>query len=88
MSEVYLTASEIYKIDELNDITILDYLDTVPAEKHELVLHLFRNKRAVKFSDVRLQETEAHLKWLMLEIHEKNSGQSTEAQEKNEIKYA
>ena len=64
MSEPYLTASEIREIDGLNDITILDYLETIPVEKHELVLHLFATKRAVALTETRLLESEENGKRL------------------------
>ncbi|MCL2253228.1 MAG: hypothetical protein FWC09_02185 [Lachnospiraceae bacterium] len=48
MNTVFLTADEIYEIDKLSEIDLPDYLLSLPAEKRELVSHIFSKNRSVK----------------------------------------
>jgi len=48
MDEAYLTANEIYAIDQLTETDFPDYLLSLPPEKQDLVLHIFSKNRAAK----------------------------------------
>jgi len=48
MENAYLTAEEIYAIDNLTENNLADYLSPLPNEKKELVSHIFSKNRSVK----------------------------------------
>jgi hypothetical protein len=60
MSEAYLTAEEIYAIDDLTDITLGDYITPLPKEKKELVLHYFAKIRTLRLVRVVLEERDEY----------------------------
>ncbi|MCL2015089.1 MAG: hypothetical protein FWG68_02450 [Defluviitaleaceae bacterium] len=57
-TEPYLTAKEIYEIDQISDITLGDYLASLPTEKKELAVHIFNKNRNIKMLQVIYEETE------------------------------
>ena len=61
MSETYLTAKEILEIDNLNPITLPAYLENLPSQKHDLVIHLFsKNNAHKKLQVIYLETKESH----------------------------
>jgi hypothetical protein len=56
MSEAYLTAEEIYAIDDLTDDTVGDFIALLAPEKRELVLHYFGKIRNLRLTRVLLDE--------------------------------
>jgi hypothetical protein len=61
MDKAYLTADEIYAIDNLTDATLVDFISTLPQEKKELVLHVFAKIRNLNVSKVLLGERDEHI---------------------------
>jgi hypothetical protein len=60
MDKAYLTADEIYAIDNLDDVSLVDFISPLPQEKKELVLHVFSKIRNLRLSRVLLAESEEH----------------------------
>jgi hypothetical protein len=56
MSQAFLTAEEMYAIDELTDVSLGDYIAALPREKKELVLHYFAKIRTLRLTRVVLEE--------------------------------
>ena len=52
MDSAYLTADEIYAIDNLTEDNLLDFIALFPSEKKELVLHLFSKNRSIQVIEV------------------------------------
>ncbi|MCL2500058.1 MAG: hypothetical protein FWE90_06935 [Defluviitaleaceae bacterium] len=48
MGTVFLTADEIYAIDELTEVDLPDHLLSLPVDKRELVSHIFTKNRSVR----------------------------------------
>ena len=65
VNELYLTESEIYEIDKLTEVSLVDYLLTLPLEKRELALHIFAKNRALVAWKVVLDEHEEGKKKLL-----------------------
>ena len=57
MKNTYLTAEEIYAIDELTENNLADYLSTLPQEKKELVSHIFSKNRSLKMLKIVADES-------------------------------
>jgi len=65
MNETYLTAEEIYAIDNLTEDKLLDFIALFPSEKKELVSHLFSKNRSVQVLEVLANERDEHNKQLI-----------------------
>jgi len=65
MDTVYLTADEIYAIDNLTDDKILEFVATFPQAKKELVSHLFSKNRSVQVLEVLASERDENNKRLV-----------------------
>ncbi|MCL2574304.1 MAG: nucleotidyltransferase domain-containing protein [Defluviitaleaceae bacterium] len=52
MKEAFLTAEEIYEVDNLTDATLPDYLSTLPQEKKGLVSHIFTKNRSLRMMEI------------------------------------
>ena len=52
MDNAYLTADEIYAIDNLTEDKLLDFMAFFPPAKKELVSHLFSKNRSVQVLEV------------------------------------
>jgi Mg/Co/Ni transporter MgtE len=57
MENAYLSAEEIYAIDELSEASLADYLLSLPGEKKELVSHIFSKNRSLKLLKVVADES-------------------------------
>ena len=58
MNESYLTAEEIYAIDDVKEVDLLDYLFSLPEEKRELANHIFSKNRRIGLLKVIADEIE------------------------------
>jgi len=65
MDTAYLTADEIYAIDNLTDDKILEFVATFPPAKKELVSHLFSKNRSVQVLEVLASERDENNKRLV-----------------------
>ena len=65
MNEVYLTAEEIYAIDNLTEDKLLDFIALFSPKKKELVSHLFSKNRSVQVLEVLANERDEHNKQLI-----------------------
>jgi hypothetical protein len=66
----FLTADEIYAIDELTEVSLPDYLLKLPDDKRELVSHIFNKNRAARAWKVVADEKEAGVKRLAKMLEE------------------
>ena len=57
MENAYLTAEEIYAIDNLTENNLADYLSPLPNEKKELVSHIFSKNRSLKMLKIVADES-------------------------------
>ena len=64
MSEAYLTAEEIYAIDNLTEVDLPNYLLSLTAEKRDLVSHIFSKNRSARAWKVIADEKEEGIKRL------------------------
>jgi len=71
MNETYLTASEIYELDKVNDLNLAEYLKSLPPEKRELASYVFSKNRTAKMLKVRVDEANEGIDRL-ISILEKN----------------
>jgi len=71
MAEIYLTENEIYELDKVNDLTLAEYLKSLPSEKRELASYVFSKNRAARMLKVRVDEANEGIDRL-IEILEKN----------------
>lgn len=65
MDKTYLTAEEIYAIDNLTEDKLLDFIAMFTPEKKELVSHLFSKNRSVQVLEVLASESDEHNKRLI-----------------------
>jgi len=65
MDTEYLTADEIYAIDNLTDDKILEFVATFSPAKKELVSHLFSKNRSVQVLEVLASERDENNKRLV-----------------------
>jgi len=65
MNETYLSAEEIYAIDNLTEDKLLDFIALFSSEKKELVSHLFSKNRSVQVLEVIVNERDEHNKQLI-----------------------
>jgi len=65
MDKTYLTAEEIYAIDNLTEDKLLDFIALFPPAKKELVSHLFSKNRSVQVLEVLASERDEHNKRLI-----------------------
>ncbi|MCL1794495.1 MAG: hypothetical protein FWG34_11575 [Oscillospiraceae bacterium] len=70
MSGAYLTAEEIYAIDNLTEDKLLDYLSVLPSEKKELVSHIFSKNRSARAWKAIADEREEGIKGLVKKLEE------------------
>jgi hypothetical protein len=56
MGDAFLTAEEIYAIDDLTDATLGEFVAPLAQEKRELVLHYFGRIRNLRLTRVLLDE--------------------------------
>ena len=56
MSEISLTATEIYEIDKLNDFNAAEYLKKLSPEKRVLASHVYAKNRALRVMGVLVDE--------------------------------
>jgi len=71
MDNVYLTANEIYAIDNLTEDNLLDFIALFPPAKKALVSHLFSKNRSVQVLEVLATEHSENNKRL-IELLEAN----------------
>ena len=64
MSEAYLTAEEIYAIDNLTEVDLPNYLLSLSTEKRDLVSHIFSKNRSARAWKVIADEKEEGVKRL------------------------
>jgi len=64
MSDVFLTAEEIYAIDNLTEMDLPDYLLTLPPEKQGLVSHIFSKNRSLMALKVMADEKDEGIRHL------------------------
>ena len=58
MSGSFLTAEEIYAIDDVSEKDFLAYLSEVPEDKRDLVSHIFSKNREIEILRVISDEVE------------------------------
>ena len=70
MHETYLTAQEIYEIDNISEKNLADYLAQLPPAKRELVSHIFSKNRAMKLFKLLADRGEETNSRLLNALHE------------------
>jgi len=65
MSEAYLTAEEIYAIDNLTEVDLPNHLMSLSPEKRELVSHIFSKNRSARAWKVIADEKEEGVRRLV-----------------------
>ena len=70
MKEAYLTASEIYEIDNLTQLNFVEYLEEISPEKRDLVLHIFAKNRGLNVLRIILDEAQEGTKRLIRILEE------------------
>ena len=65
MNKAFLTAEEIKEIDNLTDLTLVEYLSKLPKEKKELAAHIFSKNRSLKMLKILADRGDKNNKRLM-----------------------
>jgi hypothetical protein len=64
MEQAFLTAEDIYTIDDLTDDTIGEFIALLTPEKRELVLHYYGKIRNLQLTRILLDERVEYIKSL------------------------
>ena len=58
MSNLFLTADEIFEIDRLDEDSLVDYLSPLAPEKRNLVSHIYSKNRSLRVLKVVADESQ------------------------------
>jgi len=70
MDNVYLSAEEIYAIDNFNEKTFSEYVLSVPPEKREVAAHLYYKNQSLKMLKYLADERDEDIKRLLQKLHD------------------